>query len=70
MSNTEQAGAGNPDGLVVQPIATGKLGFYGSTTPVVRQTKSTAFVAGDSTNTMGAAITAIQLALTNLNLTN
>ena len=70
MANTEQTGAGNPDGLVVQPIATGKLCFFGGTTPVVRQTKSTAFVAGDSTNTMGAAITAIQLALTNLNLTN
>lgn len=70
MSNTEQAGAGNPDGLVVQPITTGKLCFFGGTTPVVRQTKATAFAAGDSTNTMGAAINAIQLTLTNLNLTN
>jgi hypothetical protein len=70
MSNTEQAGAGNPDGLVVQPIATGKLCFYGGTTTVVRQTAAGAVTGASDATALSAAITAISLTLHNLNLTN
>ena len=58
-----------PDGALVGNAATSKIGFFGAT-PVIQQTKATDFTAGDSTNTMGAAITAINLTLHNLGLTN
>ena len=58
-----------PDGALIGNSATSKVGFYGAT-PVVQQTGATDFAAGDSTNTMGAAINAINLALSNLGLTD
>jgi len=57
-----------PDGAVVGNASTSKVGFYGAT-PVVRQTAATAFAAGDSTSTMGAAINAINTALKNIGIT-
>jgi hypothetical protein len=56
-----------PDGCLIGNAAASKVGFYGAT-PVVQQTAATAFAAGDSTNTMGAAINAINTALKNLGL--
>jgi hypothetical protein len=67
MADYEQAGANNPDGIKIGRAATSKVGFYGAT-PVVQQTAATAFAAGDSTNTMGAAINAINTALKNIGI--
>ena len=55
------------DGVVTGYSALEKVGFFGAT-PVVRQAAATAFAAGDSTSTMGAAINAINTALKNLGL--
>jgi len=68
MADYEQAGARNPDGIKVGGASTDKVGFFGAT-PVVRQAAATDFTAGDSTNTLGAAVNALNTALKNLGLT-
>ena len=68
MANVYQVTDNCPDGAEIGKAASNKLGFFGAT-PVIQQTAATAFSAGDSTNTMGAAINAINTALKNLGLT-
>ena len=69
MANVYQVVDNCPDGANIGKAASDKIGFHG-VTPVIQQTKATNFAAGDSTNTMGAAINALNLTLTNLGLTN
>ena len=69
MANVYQVIDNCPDGANIGKGASDKVSFHGAA-PVVQQTKATNFSAGDSTNTMGAAINAINLTLTNLGLTN
>lgn len=67
-TNYFRAGQGpGSDGVIVN-MALEPLSFFGGT-PVAIQTAATAFVAGDSTSTMGAAINALNTALKNLHLT-
>lgn len=67
MADYKYVGDEGPDGVLIGDGATSKVGFYGAA-PVVQQTAATAFAAGDSTNTMGAAINAINTALKNVGI--
>lgn len=67
MADIKYIGDEGSDGIMIGDGATSKVGFFGAT-PVVQQTAATAFAAGDSTNTMGAAINAINTALKNVGI--
>jgi hypothetical protein len=68
MANVYQVIDNCPDGANIGKGASDKVGFHG-VTPVIQASALTDFTVGDSTNTMGAAITAINLVLSNLGLT-
>lgn len=57
----------SPDGGVFGR-ATGKIGFYGLTTPIVKQTLTTALVAGNSVGAMITSLIEINSALADLGL--
>jgi hypothetical protein len=67
MADYKYVGDEGPDGILVGDGASSKIGFYGAA-PVIQQTAATVFAAGDSTNTMGAAINALNTAIKNLGL--
>ena len=68
MANVYQVVDNCPDGCNIGKAASDKVAFHW-VTPVIQASALTDFTVGDSTNTMGAAITAINLVLSNLGLT-
>lgn len=64
---TEQIGTGIPDGTVLG-TASGKIGFFGNATPVVKPTANLATTTTATTTALETSITAILTALKNLGL--